>query len=140
MARCGIRYQSQATGASEGGRLIAGHYCRRFVALLQICMPYFDSRILAGALAASLVLFSCHSVFAVPMRCSGEQTTSNSSKSSTAPSSAAPPRDARSCGDQQIVLSTAKNAGSRFSEKRLQYPDQTCTRRRCTDVMCCHAI
>src|SRR5262245_13477570 len=54
-------------------------YCwalfRRSVALLQICMAYSDSRILAGALAASLALFSCPSAFAVPMRCSGEQTT-----------------------------------------------------------------
>jgi len=70
----GIRYQPQATGASEGGCPIAGHYCRRSVALLQICMVYFDSRIVAGALAA-LVLFSCHSAFVVPMRCSGEQST-----------------------------------------------------------------
>src|SRR5262245_15606917 len=74
MTRCGTRYQPQAIGASEGGCLIAGHYCRRCVALLQICMAYSDSRILAGALAASLALFSCHSAF-VPMRCSGEQTT-----------------------------------------------------------------
>ena len=38
-------------------------------------MTDFDSRILAGALAASLALLFCDGVFAVPMRCSGEQTT-----------------------------------------------------------------
>jgi len=27
----GIRYQPQASGASEGGRPIDGHYCRRSV-------------------------------------------------------------------------------------------------------------
>src|SRR5262249_49057270 len=48
---------------------------RRCVALLQICVAYSDSRILAGALAASLALFSCHSAF-VPMRCSGDRTVS----------------------------------------------------------------
>src|SRR5262249_832097 len=59
IARCGIRYQPQAIGASEGGRLIGGYFFRRLVVPFQICITFFvfsDLFVRAGGIPLSFFL------------------------------------------------------------------------------------